>query len=194
VLFFGLLARLRPATVRRSYLIIMPSRPSLAVSLYVAGRRCVVVGSGPAADERVQRLRAAGADVVALATAGPADLTSAFMVFVCDAVQAERVSRDAREAGALVYVMDDPTRSDLAMPALARRGPVQIAISTEGTAPALARRLREELERLLATGGDALDTFIASLVRARDDEQVNKDHLRELASALTIEGRIRVEL
>jgi uroporphyrin-III C-methyltransferase/precorrin-2 dehydrogenase/sirohydrochlorin ferrochelatase len=114
-------------------------------------------------------------------------------VFICDAAAVERVSREARAVGALVYVMDDPERSDLAMPALARRGPIQVAISTEGTAPALARRLREELERLLDTGGAAFDELLAAMARVRD-ERVERDRLREMASALTIEGRISVVL
>jgi siroheme synthase (precorrin-2 oxidase/ferrochelatase) len=167
------------------------------VSLYVSGRRCLVVGSGPLAEERVGRLRDAGAVVELVAAeryhAGLCD--GAFLVFACDAAIAPAVSADARGRGILVYCLDLPDLSDLAMPALARRGPLSIAISTDAVAPALSRRLREELERLLATGGEALDELIAELGRRRDElpRGGRKETLSALAGTLSIEGRIRVD-
>lgn len=176
----------------------MSSRPALAVSLYVARRRCLVVGDGPIADDRVARLRAAGAEVAAVPAAGyrPELTDGAFLVFCCDAARAEEVSRDARARGALVWCLDQPELSDLAMPALARRGTLQLAISTDGDAPALARRLREELERLLADAGPALDALLAEMAarRAALPPGVDRrDALGPVADRLRIEGRIVVE-
>jgi precorrin-2 dehydrogenase / sirohydrochlorin ferrochelatase len=175
---------------------IMPPRPALAVSLYVSGRRCVVVGDGPMAAERAGRLTAAGADVVLCSRSEyRADLCrGAFMVFCCDAPLGPAVSRDARAAGALVYVLDMPAISDLAMPALVKRGPLQIAVSTDAQSPALARRLREELERLLAASGIELDAFIDELARLREETlpPARRDALYELATRLSIEGRVKI--
>jgi precorrin-2 dehydrogenase/sirohydrochlorin ferrochelatase len=175
---------------------IMSSRPGLAVSLYVASRRCVVVGDGPMAAERAGRLTAAGAEVVLVPRAAyrPEVCERAFMVFCCDAALGPTVSRDARARGALAYVLDMPALSDLAMPALVKRGPLQIAVSTDGQSPALARRLREELERLLAANGLELDAFVAELARLREETlpPAKRDVLYELASQLHIDGRIRI--
>lgn len=174
----------------------MPPRPALAVSLYVLGRRCVVVGEGPLAAERASRLSAAGAEVVSLSRAEyRADLLAGvFMVFCLDASLGPTVSRDARLRGALVYVLDQPEISDLAMPALVRRGPVQIAVSTDGVSPTLSRRLREELERLLAANGVELDRFVAELARLREDSlpRNRADAIYEVASRLSIEGQVKI--
>jgi siroheme synthase-like protein len=175
---------------------IMPPRPALAVSLYVLGRRCVVVGEGPMAAERAGRLTAAGADVAVFSRSEyRADLCrGAFMVFCCDAPLAPVVSRDARAHGALIYVLDMPALSDLAMPALVKRGPLQIAVSTDGQSPALARRLREEIEHLLAANGIELDAFVDQLARLREETlpPSRRDVLYEVASRLSIEGRVKI--
>ncbi len=174
----------------------MPPRPALSVSLYVLGRRCLVIGEGPMAAERAGRLSAAGAEVVLVSRAEyRADLCGgAFMVFCCDASLGPTVSRDARIRGALVYVLDMPELSDLAMPALVRRGPVQITVSTDGVAPSLSRRLREQLEHLLAANGLELDRFVEEMARLREDlvPTARRDRLYDEASRLTIEGRVKI--
>jgi siroheme synthase-like protein len=101
------------------------------------------------------------------------------------------VAEAARAHGTLVYVQDRPTLSDLSMPALARRGPLQLAVSTEGLAPALARRLRQELEKLLLTAGQRLDDLLDEMARARDGGERNQ--LTRLAERLRIAGRIEID-
>jgi len=71
--------------------------------------------------------------------------------FLCVASSGDPDERDAifracRERGVLVNVMDDPAHCDFAAPAIVRRGDLTISVSTGGRSPALARRLREELE------------------------------------------------
>jgi precorrin-2 dehydrogenase/sirohydrochlorin ferrochelatase len=56
------------------------------------------------------------------------------------------VFREARRRGVLCNVVDDPARCDFYYPAVVRRGSLQIAVSTGGQSPALAQRLRRELE------------------------------------------------
>lgn len=123
----------------------------------------MVVGEGPVAEDRAARLRDAGAEItVTAAQAYEAGLCrGAFLVFVCTEQRVEEMAADARHAGALVTCHDRPELSDFAMPALARVGPVTLAIATDGRAPALARRLREELGRLLAEAGPELAELVA---------------------------------
>ena len=58
----------------------------------------------------------------------------------------EAVRRDAEAAGALVTVADDRARSRFLVPATFRQGDLTVAISTSGASPALARRLRREVQ------------------------------------------------
>ncbi len=149
------------------------------------------------AAERASRLSAAGADVVLVPRAEyrPELCSGAFMVFCCDASLGPTVSRDARVRGALAYVLDQADLSDLAMPALVRRGPVQIAVATDGVAPSLSRRLREQLEHLLAQNGVAFDDFVEEMARLREDlvPPARRDQLYATASRLVIEGTVRIK-
>lgn len=60
------------------------------------------------------------------------------------------VAGDARAHGVLVNVVDEPEVSNVILPAVVRRGPLTVAIGTQGFAPSLSRRLREELEKFLS--------------------------------------------
>jgi precorrin-2 dehydrogenase/sirohydrochlorin ferrochelatase len=140
------------------------------VLLELAGRRCVVIGSLPIREGKVEALLAGGAtDVLVVATEPSghleelellegvevarrtwtsADLAEAFLVIAHDADAGERsrLSAAARRAGALVNVVDDIPACDWAMPAIVRRGELLMAIGTGGASPVLARKMRERLE------------------------------------------------
>lgn len=66
----------------------------------------------------------------------------------------------ARAAGVNICVVDDPMPSTFITPAIIDRTPVQIAISTNGAAPVLARRLRTQIEALLPDGLSRLARFM----------------------------------
>jgi precorrin-2 dehydrogenase/sirohydrochlorin ferrochelatase len=121
------------------------------VSLDVAGRIAVVIGEEAVAQGKDRALAAAGARVIVRSESGwtPEDLDGAFLCVAASAEPAVRaaVYRAARERGVLTNVMDDVRHCDFAAPAIVRRGDLTIAVSTGGRSPALARRLREDLER-----------------------------------------------
>jgi precorrin-2 dehydrogenase/sirohydrochlorin ferrochelatase len=76
------------------------------------------------------------------------DLAGVFLVYVAtdnDAVQ-RQVADDARQAGVLVNVVDRPELCDFISPSVVRRGDLLIAASTSGASPALAKRIRQDLE------------------------------------------------
>jgi precorrin-2 dehydrogenase/sirohydrochlorin ferrochelatase len=110
--------------------------------LDVRGRRCLVVGSGPTADEKVAGLRAAGADVVAAAGYEPSLLDGVWLVVVADG-DGERIYADANERRIFCNVADVPELCSFILPALHRRGPITVAVSTAGASPALAQHLRD---------------------------------------------------
>jgi siroheme synthase-like protein len=108
--------------------------------LDLTGRRVVVVGDAP---QKVEALRAAGADVVVAAEHEPELLDDAWLVVCVDRAQGERVFADATERRVFCNVEDVPELCTFILPALHRRGPITVAVSTGGASPALAQWLRD---------------------------------------------------
>jgi siroheme synthase-like protein len=79
----------------------------------------------------------------------PGDLDGAVVVIAAtDAEEVNRnVAHEAKKRGILVNVVDDPGESDFIVPSFLRRGDLTIAISTGGTSPALAKKIRTKLEQ-----------------------------------------------
>jgi len=138
------------------------------VLLDLEGRRCVVVGGGDVAERKVRALLECGAEVVVIAPQvtqaigdlvqqgavellakpyTPGDLSGAWLVIAAapPGINAA-VAQEARRERIPVNVADDPERCDFIVPAVMRRGPVLVAISSHGASPALARRLRQLIE------------------------------------------------
>ena len=137
--------------------------------LKLAGRQCLVVGGGTVAEGKIQSLVRCGASVHVIApeaTLGirraadsgeivwdarpflPSDLDGVFLVVgATNSTELhEQIFRLCQEAGILCNMVDEPDRCDFYYPAVVRRGPLQVAISTGGRSPLLAQRLRHELE------------------------------------------------
>lgn len=139
--------------------------------LDISRRRCVVVGGGKVAERKIERLLACGARVevvgkiltpalVALKENGrivhheidyeEALIRGAFLVIGAtdnDVVNG-RIAGDARALGILVNIVDEPARCDFILPSIVERGDLSIAVSTGGKSPALAKKLRIELDAL----------------------------------------------
>jgi precorrin-2 dehydrogenase/sirohydrochlorin ferrochelatase len=139
------------------------------IGLDISGRRCLVIGGGEVGERKAQRLLECGAHVsvvgreltpvlAGLAQEGRIDhilgdyekglLEGAFLVIGAtdDRVVNERIFRDARKRGVLANIVDDPERCDFILPALCRQGDLVITVATGGKSPALAKKLRKELE------------------------------------------------
>lgn len=148
---------------------------SYPVSLILDDRQCVVVGGGAEAAARATNLLQAGANVLVVgeeATPGAealrsprltieqrafaeSDLDGAWLVVQAtqDAALAARVAAACQARRIFFCALDQPQNSSYAHLALARAGSLTLAVGTEGRAPALGRRLREELQRLLTEAG-----------------------------------------
>jgi precorrin-2 dehydrogenase/sirohydrochlorin ferrochelatase len=86
--------------------------------------------------------------------------------------------KHAKSAGCMVYSVDDPAVSDFILPALAKVGEVRIAISTAGKSPAMARVLRQRIEKMV-TQEDLfqieLQTYVRAVLKKRIlDQKVRK--------------------
>ena len=145
------------------------------VSLELSGRRCVVIGTGPLAEEKAAGLLEAGADVVTLSAYENGDLEGAFLAVVTDPDRDlhASVAVEAREKRVLLNCMDDIPYCDFAAPSIVRRGDLRISISTGGKAPALAKRLRlqltEEIDEAYAELVDLLGEVRAETIGDRAD-------------------------
>ena len=120
------------------------------VSLEVAGRRCVVFGSGPMARARATALLDAGAEVTVIARPhAEGDLAGAFLAVAAtgDAAETARIFAEAEREAVLLNAVDDPAHCHFAVPAVLRRGDLVVTVSTGGRAPGYAGRLRDELGR-----------------------------------------------
>jgi len=156
------------------------------IVLNLSGRRALVVGGGEVALRKARALADAGAHVRVVAPKLVAGFTEDGR-FECAAARYEKghlegariavaatddeavnrqVAEDARAAGVLVNVVDRPEECNFIVPAQVRRGDLLIAISTSGTAPALAKRLRERLEKEF---GPEYATYLAVLREVRED-------------------------
>jgi uroporphyrin-III C-methyltransferase/precorrin-2 dehydrogenase/sirohydrochlorin ferrochelatase len=115
-------------------------------------RRCVVFGDTELADEKAAGLRTAGAAVDHLRRAFQAgDLAGAYLAIDAsgDADGQREVRAEADREHVLLNVADVTHQCDWIAPALVKRGPLQVAISTSGESPYLARALRERVEVML---------------------------------------------
>lgn len=147
--------------------------PLLPIFLKLAGRRCLVVGAGNIAADKIAALLHAEADLIVVspealdsvrshAQAGrlqwkdrvfaPQDLDGVFLVIT--ATSSPQVNREvyvlAAERKILCNSVDDPPNCDFYFSSVVDRGDLQIAISTAGESPALAQRLRKEIDAQLA--------------------------------------------
>jgi precorrin-2 dehydrogenase / sirohydrochlorin ferrochelatase len=172
-------------------------------------RLCVVVGGGQIAESKIPGLLAAEAKVRVIAPEvtesldaqasegriewlrkpfEPADLRGAYLVVAAtpQAAVNHEVFREAEAHGILCNAVDDPDYCHFYYPSVVRRGALQIAISTAGFSPALAQRLRRELELQFGPEyGPWLDWLGAArkFLRAkRDDPEETRQLLHRLAS------------
>jgi precorrin-2 dehydrogenase len=135
------------------------------IFLDLSGRRCVVVGGGEVASRKARKLLQARARVVVISPdIAPelesvavevhrrpyrdGDLEEAYLAFAATNVREVNaaVAREAKERRIPINVADNPSEGDFSLPSTLRRGRLQVAVSTSGASPALARRIRGELE------------------------------------------------
>ena len=140
------------------------------VNLDVQNRDCLVVGGGGVGERKVKTLLECGARVTvvttlaterlqAIASEGhidlktrgyePSDLEGKFLVIgATDSEEInEKISEDAARRGLLCNIADRPAACSFVLPAIVRQGDLVIAISTSNKSPAVARRIRQTLEK-----------------------------------------------
>ena len=183
--------------------------------LKLRGRPCLVVGAGAIAESKITSLIEADARILVVApdaTPGvrswalakrvewrqrafqPSDLDGMFIVVAATSSTElhKQIFQEATQRGVLCNIVDVPELCDFYYPAVVQRGALQIAVSTSGQSPALAQRLRIELEEQF---GPEYQAWLESLGEARDklqsqqlDPEERKRLLHELSSQEAFEA------
>ncbi|MBK8068298.1 MAG: uroporphyrinogen-III C-methyltransferase [Rhodanobacteraceae bacterium] len=176
------------------------------------GRAVLVIGGGAVAERKIAMLLRAGARIEVVATRlseglqalkrqgqlahralvfTPAQLDHAWLAVAAtdDRALNQRVAAAAAARRVWVNVVDDVALSSFQVPAIVDRSPLVIAVSSGGSAPMLARRVRERIERLLApslgTLAGLLDRWRARIRAARPQVDARRDWYDAL-----LEGRV----
>jgi len=196
----------------------MSANPGLQISLDVKGRSCLVLGGDDEAAEKVQRLLEAGAKVTVVSptlndalrklTASAKVLHRGRLFRAADAegvvlvINTLRGNPDfskslyelAQRERFLLCSTDQPETSTVMMPALVSRGHLRLAISTSGVAPALASRLRQDLEQVF---DDKVASFLEWLATIRDetkatepDAEQRRALLRDAVNGFRLTGKV----
>lgn len=177
------------------------------INIDIEGRDCLVVGGGKVAERKVASLVECGASVRVVAKAftraieslastgaitaekrefDPADIGEAELVFCAtnDSEVNEAVFRAASDRRRQINVVDVPDLCTFIVPAVIKRGDLVVSVSTSGRIPALAKKLRRDLEKAIPAG---IEKFIDFLSERRDELRTlvpEHDARREILAGL----------
>lgn len=134
--------------------------------LLEAGARVKVIA--PEVTEGLSRLAEEGRIELELRPYRRGDLRGAFLVIAAtdDPKVQEEVFAEAEEERIFCNVVDRPALCSFIVPSVVKRGRLQLAISTSGASPALARRLREQLEEQF---GPEYEEYLELMARWRQE-------------------------
>jgi siroheme synthase-like protein len=184
------------------------------IFLNIQGKKCVVVGGGTVALRKVKMLLDCGADVTVVSPKphlGMAklsekkairlihrnykggDLMGATLAVASTDVKEinQTVAHEAKRLGILVNVVDDSRLSSFILPSFFRRGNLTIVVSSAGTSPALARKIRTNLEKSLGKGYATLLSLISEVRSALKERGCAVDG-EAWQEALDLESLIRL--
>ena len=186
--------------------------------LKLSTRPCLVVGAGTSAETKIAGLLGTGGKIRVVAPEAtaqvrswaqseaiewrqrpfqPSDLEGIFLVVAATSSSElhERIFALATQLGVLCNIVDVPPLCDFYYPSVVQRGALQIAVSTAGLSPALAQRLRKQLETEF---GPEYEEWLAQLGDAREklhstdvDPDRRKRLLHEIASEEAFQAFLR---
>lgn len=173
----------------------------LPIFLKLEDKNCLVVGGGDVAARKISSLISTNArilivarelnpEIEALVQSGQlvilateyekSQLDSCVLVIAAtnDAELNKRVSIDAQQRNIPVNVVDNPELCSFIMPSVVNRDPVQIAISTGGASPVLARLLRSRLETMIPSAYGKLASMMKSVRKEVKEKIPNQTQRR----------------
>ena len=188
------------------------------VFLDVQDKEVVVVGGGEVARQKLTGLQEAGARVTVISPElipevqqlvhdgrimhvdreyRDGDMEGYFLAFVAtdDGAINKAVADEARSKRVWINAVDDVPNCDFIMPGVVRRGELVLAISTSGLSPAMARKVREDIEEFLGEDDAELLSLAAEVrrdlngqgVAVKDCDRCDRSHLDVWNAALDAE-------
>ncbi|MDJ0782972.1 MAG: bifunctional precorrin-2 dehydrogenase/sirohydrochlorin ferrochelatase [Desulfosarcinaceae bacterium] len=179
------------------------------------GRTCLVVGGGRVGARKVKRLLASGARVTVISPKMTADLEAlgsherltlekrpysaldmkdAFLVFAAtnDGALNRRIRQEAARQRILCNIADQPELCDFILPAVVNQGDLTLAITTAGSSPALAKRLRRQLASQFGPEYARLTALLGAIRRRLLAEGHDPDGHRQRFNALLDGGLLEL--
>ncbi len=159
------------------------------IMLDVRGQPVIVIGGDSVSAEKAANLSNAGAQVIVMSPSfcnelldlerrhavtlrykayERGDLAGAFVVIAATTYNpelTEAIWNEAQEHRQLINIVDVPSRCNFILPSILRRGQLTISVSTDGTSPGLAKRIRQHLEDLFPSAYTAY-LQLAAIARA----------------------------
>ncbi|MEX5216389.1 MAG: bifunctional precorrin-2 dehydrogenase/sirohydrochlorin ferrochelatase [Nitrospira sp.] len=197
----------------------MAANPGFPISLDVKGWPVLVIGGDDEAAEKTMRLLDAGAKVTAVSPVlnetmrklaasakiihrgrhfRATDVESAVLVLNLirgDRELAQSLIALARDQKFLLWSVDQPSSSNVIMPAVVNCGHLRVAVSTSGQAPALSGFIKEDLEKVFGQDFAAFLDWLGELrERAKADEpdaEKRRQLLREALDGFHLHGKIQ---
>lgn len=184
---------------------------NLPINLDVRNKVVIVVGGGDVAGRKVLNLIDAGALVTVIAPRltgvlrqllaadrlthlsrnyADGDLTGAFLAIAAtdDNAVNRAVAKEARMRSILADIVDTPELSSFTMPAAMSRGDLVITVSTGGKSPALAKKIRKELEEYFGVEYEATLRLLGGIREKLLTEKGNSAYNKSLLSELVAHG------
>jgi len=151
------------------------------------GKRCLVVGAGQVGRRKIATLAECGAEEILVIDLAPAEacaelLSHPAVVFTCRPYETSdldgrflviastddealnwRISRECADRGIPCNIVDQPEKCSFIVPAMFTQGDLTVAISTGGSSPALARKIRQGLGEFLGTEYGAMLVLMSRL-------------------------------
>ncbi len=178
------------------------------IFLDLRGKKCLVVGGGSVAARKVKTLLSSQAKVTVLSPAlilelqeladagkikylqktyNPTYLEGVFLAIVSTADKEVNcsIAADCRSRHILVNISDASSLGNFIVPAVASQGDLSIAISTGGKSPALAHRLRKDMENIFNSQYGSFLDFLGEMrpriLKTVSDPSKRKDLFSEMA-------------
>lgn len=188
--------------------------PYYPVFLDMNGQKVLVVGGGEVAERKVKSLLLYGCEISIISphlTAYLKELVvkkkihhipheslntlldNVFMVIAAtdDSTLNSQITSQSKERGILVNVVDEPSKCSFIMPSVVKRGDLQIAISTAGKSPALAKKIRKEMDSLFgqeyASFVELLGLLRSQLLSKQRPSSQNKTMFQQLVDSNLLE-------